>query len=133
MNRSGSILIQDAKGRDRERYPIVYGARLKVRDGQHVEQGTILLAYGYAAAGFVLLVVLAVRAPTAEAWLSGALLVLMFLAVSLRSALVWSYRRNPSHLNWWLQPAPVVEREFTIMWLVYAVVFGAFSALVLLL
>ena len=42
MNRSGSILIQDAKGRDRERYPIVYGARLKVRDGwQHVEQGTI--------------------------------------------------------------------------------------------
>ena len=39
MNRTGSIVIQDSKGRDRERYPIVYGARLKVRDGQHVEQG----------------------------------------------------------------------------------------------
>ena len=90
------------------------------------------LAYGYAAAGFVLLVVLAVRAPTAEAWLWRALLVLMFLAVSLRSALVWSYRRNPSHLNWWLQPAPIVEHEFTVTWLVYAVVFGASSALVLL-
>jgi DNA-directed RNA polymerase subunit beta' len=45
MNRSGSIVIQDSKGRDRERYPIVYGARLKVRDGQHVEQGTILVEW----------------------------------------------------------------------------------------
>ena len=34
MNRTGSLVVQDAKGRDRERYPIVYGARLKVRDGQ---------------------------------------------------------------------------------------------------
>ena len=33
MNRTGSLVVQDAKGRDRERYPIVYGARLKVRDG----------------------------------------------------------------------------------------------------
>ena len=33
------------KGRDRERYPIVYGARLKVRDGQQVEQGTILVEW----------------------------------------------------------------------------------------
>ena len=33
MNRTGSIVVQDAKGRDRERYPIVYGARLKVKDG----------------------------------------------------------------------------------------------------
>src|SRR5688572_8681977 len=30
MNRSGSLVVQDAKGRDRERYPIVYGARLQV-------------------------------------------------------------------------------------------------------
>ncbi len=29
MNRTGSLVVQDAKGRDRERYPIVYGARLK--------------------------------------------------------------------------------------------------------
>jgi hypothetical protein len=86
------------------------------------------LAYGYAAAGLVLLAILAVRAPTTEAWFSRALLLLLFLVVSLRSALVWAYRRNPSHLNWWLRPTPT--EEFTVMWLVYAVVFGAFSALV---
>ena len=34
MNRNGSLVFQDHKGRDRERYPIVYGVRLKVRDGQ---------------------------------------------------------------------------------------------------
>ncbi len=45
MNRTGSIVIQDSKGRDRERYPIVYGARLKVRDGQAVEQGTVLVEW----------------------------------------------------------------------------------------
>ena len=39
MNRTGSLVVQDAKGRDRERYPIVYGARLKVHDGQAVEPG----------------------------------------------------------------------------------------------
>ena len=33
------------EGRDRERYPIVYGARLKVRDGQAVEQGQILVEW----------------------------------------------------------------------------------------
>ena len=45
MNRSGSLVVQDDKGRDRERYPIVYGARLKVRDGQKVEQGQILVEW----------------------------------------------------------------------------------------
>jgi hypothetical protein len=90
------------------------------------------LAYGYAAAGFALLAGLAVRAPTAEAWFWRAILLLMFLVVSLRSALVWSYRRNPSHLNWWLRPTPIVEHEFTVTWLVYAVVFGTSSVLVLL-
>ena len=39
MNRNGSLVVQDEKGRDRERYPIVYGARLKVKDGQKVEAG----------------------------------------------------------------------------------------------
>jgi DNA-directed RNA polymerase subunit beta' len=33
------------KGRDRERYPIVYGARLKVKDGQKVEQGQTLVEW----------------------------------------------------------------------------------------
>src|SRR5687768_11819138 len=45
MNRTGSIVVQDNKGRDRERYPIVYGARLKVRDGAPVEQGQILVEW----------------------------------------------------------------------------------------
>ena len=45
MNRSGSLVVQDAKGRDRERYPIVYGARLKVKDGQTVEQGQVLVEW----------------------------------------------------------------------------------------
>ncbi len=45
MNRSGSLVVQDAKGRDRERYPIVYGARLKVKDGQQVEQGQVLVEW----------------------------------------------------------------------------------------
>src|SRR5881409_112163 len=45
MNRNGSLVVQDAKGRDRERYPIVYGARLKVKQGQTVEQGQVLVEW----------------------------------------------------------------------------------------
>jgi DNA-directed RNA polymerase subunit beta' len=45
MNRNGSLVVADEKGRDRERYPIVYGARLKVRDGQKVEQGQTLVEW----------------------------------------------------------------------------------------
>ena len=45
MNRSGSLVVADQKGRDRERYPIVYGARLKVRDGQKVEEGQTLVEW----------------------------------------------------------------------------------------
>src|SRR3989441_2123534 len=45
MNRSGSLVVQDAKGRDRERYPIVYGARLKVKEGQPIEQGQVLVEW----------------------------------------------------------------------------------------
>ena len=45
MNRNGSLVVKDEKGRDRERYPIVYGARLKVKDGQKVEQGQVLVEW----------------------------------------------------------------------------------------
>jgi DNA-directed RNA polymerase subunit beta' len=45
MNRNGSLVVADAKGRDRERYPIVYGARLKVKDGQKVEQGQTIVEW----------------------------------------------------------------------------------------
>ncbi|HMS81387.1 MAG TPA: DNA-directed RNA polymerase subunit beta', partial [Burkholderiaceae bacterium] len=36
---------QDDKGRDRERYQVVYGAHLRVKDGQTVEQGQILVEW----------------------------------------------------------------------------------------
>ncbi|MGH9597190.1 MAG: DNA-directed RNA polymerase subunit beta', partial [Edaphobacter sp.] len=39
MNRNGSIAIIDDKGRERERYAIVYGAKLRVEDGTTVKQG----------------------------------------------------------------------------------------------
>jgi len=42
MNRNGSIAIVDAKGREKERYAIVYGAKLKIEDGAKVELGTTL-------------------------------------------------------------------------------------------
>jgi len=39
MNRSGSIAIVDDRGREKERYQVVYGARLRVEDGQKVALG----------------------------------------------------------------------------------------------
>jgi DNA-directed RNA polymerase subunit beta' len=39
MNRSGSVAIVDDRGRERERYQVVYGARLRVEDGQKVALG----------------------------------------------------------------------------------------------
>ncbi len=39
MNRNGSIILIDERGREVSRYPIVYGATLKVQEGQHVEEG----------------------------------------------------------------------------------------------
>ena len=45
MNRTGSLVIEDAKGRDRERYAVVYGAHLRVHDGQQVEPGQTLVEW----------------------------------------------------------------------------------------
>ena len=45
MNRTGSIVIQDPQGRDRERYEVVYGAKLRVVDGAAVDVGTVLLEW----------------------------------------------------------------------------------------
>ncbi|MEE2791901.1 MAG: DNA-directed RNA polymerase subunit beta' [Acidobacteriota bacterium] len=45
MNRTGSLVVQDAKGRDRERYPVVYGAHLHVSDGQQVDQDEALVEW----------------------------------------------------------------------------------------
>ncbi len=42
LNRNGEIVIVAPDGRERERYPVIYGAELLVKDGQHVEPGTKL-------------------------------------------------------------------------------------------
>ncbi|MGH7058622.1 MAG: DNA-directed RNA polymerase subunit beta', partial [Acetobacteraceae bacterium] len=42
MNRSGSIAVVDERGREKERYQVVYGARLRVRDGEQVKLGELL-------------------------------------------------------------------------------------------
>jgi DNA-directed RNA polymerase subunit beta' len=42
MNRSGSITVIDEKGREKERYAVVYGARVKVEDGAPVTLGQVM-------------------------------------------------------------------------------------------
>jgi len=42
MNRAGLIAIVDEKGREKERYHVVYGARMRVQNGEHVTHGQIL-------------------------------------------------------------------------------------------
>ena len=42
MNRNGYICILDEKNRERERYPLIYGALLKVKNGEMVKAGTLL-------------------------------------------------------------------------------------------
>ena len=45
MNRNGAITIVDEKGRERERYSVVYGARVKVTEGQPVTVSQILVEW----------------------------------------------------------------------------------------
>jgi DNA-directed RNA polymerase subunit beta' len=42
MNRAMSIAVVDEKGREKERYSVVYGAKLKVQDGQQVTIGQVM-------------------------------------------------------------------------------------------
>ncbi len=42
MNRNGEIIVADESGRERERYSVIYGAKLLVKEGQRVEGGTML-------------------------------------------------------------------------------------------
>ena len=42
MNRNGEIAVFDEIGRERERYSIIYGAKLKEADGSSVKKGQIL-------------------------------------------------------------------------------------------
>ncbi len=45
MNRNGQIAICDETGRERERYPVVYGAHLRAREDSKVSAGEILLEW----------------------------------------------------------------------------------------
>ncbi|HPU28835.1 MAG TPA: DNA-directed RNA polymerase subunit beta', partial [Syntrophorhabdaceae bacterium] len=42
MNRNGEIAIVDDSGREREKYPVIYGAKLKHKEGEYVKEGDIL-------------------------------------------------------------------------------------------
>ncbi len=42
MNRNGEMIVADENGRERERYGVVYGAKLNVKDGQKIEAATTL-------------------------------------------------------------------------------------------
>ncbi len=42
MNRNGEVAVIDANGREREKYSIVYGAKLLFKDGAQVEKGTLI-------------------------------------------------------------------------------------------
>jgi len=45
MNKNGQIAIVDSKGREKEKYSVIYGAKLRVKDGQKVEQGQRLVEW----------------------------------------------------------------------------------------
>jgi DNA-directed RNA polymerase subunit beta' len=45
MNRQGSIAVVDDKNRERERYSVVYGARVKVNDGDPVTLGQVMVEW----------------------------------------------------------------------------------------
>jgi len=45
MNRNGKIVICDEEGREKEKYSVLYGARLKVTDGQKVKSGQKLVEW----------------------------------------------------------------------------------------
>src|SRR5579885_1720502 len=45
MNRQGSIAIVDEKGRERERYSVLYGAKVKVQEGSQVALGDVMVEW----------------------------------------------------------------------------------------
>jgi DNA-directed RNA polymerase subunit beta' len=42
MNRNGEVVLTDDQGRERERYGVVYGAKMLVKNGQKIEGNTLL-------------------------------------------------------------------------------------------
>src|SRR5690349_9292451 len=45
MNRQGSIAVVDEKGREREHYSVVYGAKVKVNEGDQVQLGQVMVEW----------------------------------------------------------------------------------------
>jgi DNA-directed RNA polymerase subunit beta' len=45
MNRTGFIRLADSKNRERAVYPVAYGSKVMVRDGQQVKKGDLLLEW----------------------------------------------------------------------------------------
>ncbi|MFY9269023.1 MAG: DNA-directed RNA polymerase subunit beta' [Candidatus Manganitrophaceae bacterium] len=45
MNRNGKIAVYDETGREKEKYSVVYGARIKLKDGGHVDAGQKLVEW----------------------------------------------------------------------------------------
>jgi DNA-directed RNA polymerase subunit beta' len=45
MNRNGVLAIMDEKGREKERYTVVYGAKLRLNEGDHVKLGATLVEW----------------------------------------------------------------------------------------
>jgi DNA-directed RNA polymerase subunit beta' len=45
MNRNAKIAIVDDSGREREKYPVVYGGKIKIKDGDRVELGQRLVEW----------------------------------------------------------------------------------------
>jgi DNA-directed RNA polymerase subunit beta' len=45
MNRNGTLIIADDGGREKERYSVAYGAILKVKEGQKIKPGQVLVEW----------------------------------------------------------------------------------------
>jgi DNA-directed RNA polymerase subunit beta' len=45
MNRNGELVVVDDKGREKERYPVVYGAKIKVKEGRKATAGQVLVEW----------------------------------------------------------------------------------------
>lgn len=45
LNRNGSIAVMDAKGREKEKYSVVYGAKIKVKNKQKISAGDLLVEW----------------------------------------------------------------------------------------
>ena len=45
LNRNGEIVVVDERGREKERYPVVPGAKIKVRDGSAGQGGQMLVEW----------------------------------------------------------------------------------------